>query len=97
MPDNDFQQYPQPNPRGVLVFRNLPGAIQDAEDATQAADHAHMRETGRTRFARQATNTEKYLLRSLGYELPEGQLLTRVDFITASLRRRIWPALGINA
>jgi len=84
--------------RGLLTFTEpLPDVLQRAEDATQAADHAHMRESGRRRFARMATPTERTLLQKLGYTLPP-HLRTLVSYQTATLRRRTWPALenGVN-
>lgn len=80
--------------RGWLVFHGgLPDELQRAEDATQAADHAYQRQTGRTRWSRPVTATEKLLLEYLfEREMPE-DLQTRVEYITDSLRRRRWLAL----
>jgi len=94
MPFTEIQaQYDQPDVRGWLVFHGLPDAIQKAEDATQAADHRYQREHGRRRWSRPATPTERLLLEHLGYELPAGMLVTHIEYVTDSLRRRTWPTL----
>jgi hypothetical protein len=90
---NIGQQYVQPDARGWLVFHGLHPDLQKAEDATQAADHAYQRQTGRRRWSRPATPTERLLLAHLGYTLPEGLLATHIDYTTDSLRRRTWPTL----
>lgn len=100
-------QYPQPDPRGWLVFGRLPNGLQNAEDATALADY--QARTGRdTRwypivdptdddqvfryFTRPATDTERALLGHLGYTLPD-ELDTYVRFITGTLRQRRWLTL----
>lgn len=99
-------QYPQPDPRGWLVFDGLPNALQNAEDATALADYNRAAgpctgwfvacdpATGKQvrYFERDATVTERALLAHLGYTLPE-ELVTRVHFRTETLRQRRWPAL----
>lgn len=99
-------QYPQPDPRGWLVFRGLPNALQNAEDSTAAADFERQR-TGRGIvrrydkaargwfFERPATDAERALLAHLGYTLPV-DLVTRVSYVSETLRRRRWPSLEIN-
>ena len=99
-------QYPQPDPRGWLVFHGLPNDLQNGEDATQAADYARRGridtkwrteydpDSGKTVwfFNRPATPTERALLEHLGHTLP-ADLLTRVSFRTETLRQRRWPSL----
>lgn len=41
---------------------------------------------------RPATPTERFLLETLGYQLPE-QLSTRVEYLSATMRNRRWPTL----
>ncbi|CAM4518702.1 hypothetical protein NONI108955_41090 [Nocardia ninae] len=85
--------------RGWLTFTTALGAVwQNAEDATHAADF----DAGTPKRTRPATDTEKTLLRALGLRLPEDQpgatasarLHTTVEFLSATLRRRTWPALA---
>lgn len=95
-------QYPQPDPRGWLVFHGLPDDLQRAEDSTQAADYrradgrgvrlAFDRDARIWYFERDATDAERTLLQHLGYTLPE-VLTTRVDYASETLRRRTWPQL----
>lgn len=92
MTTTDIEQYPQPDVRGILVFRNLPDNLRRAEDATLETDSRYMRQTGRTRWSRPATPTERVLLEHLGYQLPE-RLITHIHYKTASIRNRRWPAL----
>jgi hypothetical protein len=102
MTDQIGAQYPQPDPRGWLVFDSLPAELQRAEDATQHADYSradgygaplqHDWESGIWFFERPATDTERTLLQHLGYTLPD-KLTTRVDYATETLRRRTWPQL----
>lgn len=102
-------QYPQPDRRGWLVFEHLPNDLQNAEDATQAADYQR-RASHATQwaietdpdtrkslwfFTRPATDTERALLGHLGYTVPP-DLKTRVQFHTETLRQRRWPALETN-
>lgn len=88
----NIEQYPQPDARGWLVFRGLPEDLRRAEDATLERDSRYQRETGRTKWTRPATPTERLLLERLGYELPE-KLQTYITYTTASIRNRRWPAL----
>jgi hypothetical protein len=92
MSDNPIEQYPQPDVRGWLVFRNLPDNLRRAEDATLEADSRYARETGRTKWSRLATEAERTLLQFLGYE-PPPNLHTVITYITASIRNRRWPTL----
>jgi hypothetical protein len=102
MTDTIGTQYPQPDPRGWLVFDSLPADLQRAEDSTQNADYfradgrgiklAYDRDARIWYFDRPATDTERTLLAHLGYTLPE-QLTTRVDYASETLRRRTWPQL----
>ncbi|MFC9997032.1 hypothetical protein [Nocardia sp. NPDC127526] len=85
--------------RGWLTFTTeLSAPLQRAEDTTHAADFdACPRDR-----TRPATETEKALLRALGLRLPEDQpgateaarLLTKVEYLAPTLRRRTWPALA---
>lgn len=84
--------------RGWLTFTtSLDSALQNAEDATHAADF----DAGTPKRTRPATGTEKALLRALGLRLPEdrpgatesNRLYTTVEFFSSTLRRRTWPAL----
>jgi hypothetical protein len=83
-------QFPQPDPRGWLVFDQLPDDLQKAEDSTAAADF------DRRRFSRglqrPATAAERILLEHLGYQLPE-ELITHVTYKSTSVRNRTWPVL----
>jgi hypothetical protein len=82
------------DPRGWLRFDWLPEDLQNAEDATQAADKQRVRE-GKgmfTSFTRPATTTERTLLESLDYALP-AQLATTVRWISPGVRNRRWIAL----
>jgi hypothetical protein len=102
MSDTIGAQYPQPDPRGWLVFDSLPPDLQRAEDATQHSDYGRgvrggarlqfHRDTRIWYFERPATDTERVLLQHLGYQLPD-ELITRVDYATETLRRRTWPQL----
>lgn len=92
MTTTEIEQYPQPDARGWLVFRNLPDNLRRAEDATLEADSRYQRETGRTKWSRLATETECTLLQFLGYELP-ANLHTHITYTTASIRNRRWPTL----
>ncbi|MBZ4620990.1 hypothetical protein [Mycobacterium avium] len=104
MSDNAIgAQYPQPDPRGWLVFESLPADLQLAEDSTQHADYARQnfgdgicrqfdRDARVWFWERPATDAERTLLEHLGYTLPD-QLTTRVRYVSETLRRRTWPAL----
>lgn len=87
-------QLPQPDPRGWLVFEVLPADLQSAEDARTMADYEHAHDTGRGRFVRAATVTERALLEHLGHVLPES-LNTRVEYLTEGIRCRTWPTLEV--
>ena len=78
--------------RGLLQFDYLPPELRAAEDATQVRDCHDIRHYP---YDRPATPTEVALLRFLGYDVP-ADLCTRVHRITASIRRRWWPTLGID-
>lgn len=98
-------QYPQPDPRGWLVFKYLPPDLQRAEDRAYAADSAVVQHQsggydygigyGRTVWFRAATDTERTLLQHLGHTLPD-DLVTRIEYLTASVRNRRWPSLEEN-
>ncbi|MBB5162486.1 hypothetical protein [Mycobacterium sp. AZCC_0083] len=103
MTDTIGAQYPQPDPRGWLVFHGLPDDLQRAEDSTQHADY--LRQLGGIGIGRQwdgdvrvwyferpVTDAERTLLTHLGYTLPD-VLKTRVDYASETLRRRTWPQL----
>jgi hypothetical protein len=104
MPDIG-EQYPQPDPRGWLVFHGLPDDLQRAEDATQAHDFhcapidQHWDSDARQWYAeRDATAAEKTLLAHLGHTIPAAgdngyPLQTRVSYVTETLRCRRWLAL----
>lgn len=95
-------QYPQPDPRGWLVFESLPADLQRAEDSTLFADYGRAdgcgvqllfdRDARCWYFERPATDAERTLLAHLGYQLPD-ELTTRVSYATETLRRRTWPQL----
>jgi len=102
-------QYPQPDERGWLVFDYLPNDLRNAEDSTALADYhrrsksdgydadrcyAYDSHAGREVwfFERDATAAERALLAHLGYAVPD-ELVTRVRFLTETLRRRSWPVL----
>lgn len=102
MTDTIGAQYPQPDPRGWLVFDSLPPDLQRAEDSTQHADYGRAdgigvkllfdRDVRIWYFERDATDAERILLEHLGYQLPN-VLKTRVNYATETLRRRTWPQL----
>ncbi|MCD2127734.1 hypothetical protein QM787_04360 [Rhodococcus ruber] len=72
------------DPRGWLTFDGLlPEPWQSAEDSTLENDFRI-----RARL-RPATSTERALLEHLGYELP-ADLITHVQFLSATVRRRTW-------
>lgn len=74
--------------RGLLTFSEpLPDDLQRAEDSTQENDY-QLRD--RTRLA---THTERTLLEAIGYVLP-ADLVTKVEFLSGTLRRREWPQLN---
>lgn len=76
--------------RGWLTFTEpLPAPLQNAEDSTLENDFASRH---RHRI-RPATPTECALLSHLGYVVPDG-LVTVVDYVTSTVRRRTWPALA---
>lgn len=85
-------QKPQPDQRGILTFDHLPPDVQRAEDATKVSDYDWLMVTGQTVRSRPATEIERALLEHLGYVLPE-KLTTKVEHVTASIRRRTWPQL----
>ena len=99
MIDGVGEQLPQPDPRGVLVFRYLPPEIAASEDATACADFDRLDiqqgQWGSAWFDRAATAAEKALLEHLGYTLPDGTLKTRVSFPASGVRRRTWPQIGV--
>ena len=81
------------HPCGVLMVRHTNDCpVRASEDARQVAD----KDTGRARFTRPATETERVLLAAFGYVVPD-ELLTQVDFLTAGARRREWPGLNLAA
>ncbi|MBO0680338.1 hypothetical protein JRC04_22970 [Mycolicibacterium sp. S2-37] len=90
-------QFPN-DKRGLLTFEWLPADLQNAEDATQAADHerfgqrAERDAIGRGAFRRPATPAERALLQHLGYSLPT-QLWTLVNYPSAGIRYRRWSQL----
>lgn len=78
--------------RGWLIFDALPDDLQRAEDTTQAADHARLRDGMAEVFHRPATTTERTLLAHLRHTVPE-DLQTRVAWIANGVRNRRWPTL----
>jgi hypothetical protein len=97
-------QLPQPDPRGWLVFEWLPDDLQNAEDSTQAADHAWFAadygempwiHKANVPWRRKATPAEITLLRHLHFDLDhlDGDLKTVVSYLTTGVRRRVWPQL----
>lgn len=64
MTDHIGAQYPQPDPRGWLVFDGLPDDLQRAEDATQTADYeraqAHIDATLRAQGIRRVYSFDQY-------------------------------------
>lgn len=87
-----IEQIPD-DPRGWLAMRNLPPEIQRREDSTAEHDARGPQRRGRHAvFDRDATRTERLLLEHLGHALPD-ELVTSVEFITATLRRRTWAQL----
>lgn len=92
-------QLPQPDPRGWLVFDQLPDELQRAEDSTLMADQDYAEATRYSRsgrYVRPATDAERTLLQHLGYQVPD-KLRTHVEFATNHVRRRRWPALELQA
>jgi hypothetical protein len=85
-------QFPQPDPRGWLIFETLPADLQTAEDARAVADYDRAHEGYSGRFTRSATATERALLAHLGHTVPD-ELTTYVEYPTEGIRRRYWPAL----
>ena len=94
------EQHRQPDPRGVLVFRGLTEGLQASEDATLAADNDRAFNGPAFlqvfTFTRPATAAERLLLQHLGYGPLPADLATRVSYHTPGVRRRTWPAIGIN-
>ncbi|PPJ24148.1 hypothetical protein C5E45_28285 [Nocardia nova] len=84
-------QFPQPDPRGWLVFESLPTDLQRLEDSRLQADFEDAEEHRGWPWMRPATDTERALLEHLGYTLP-ATLTTRVDYDTG-IRCRRWPDL----
>lgn len=82
------------DPRGWLLFEQLPGDLQNAEDSRLAADRQHVRDNDNMfwSFTRPATNTERTLLEHLGYTLPD-TLRTHVNWLSPGVRNRRWPQL----
>lgn len=80
------------HPAGPCVFRHTPGcAIGAAQDSTQHADHARLREAGRGgagRFIRATTPAESILLAAAGVSAPPGVCTVRVG--PGSLVARTW-------
>lgn len=91
MSDNGIGEHTPDPYRGVLCFSHLPDDLQRAEDATLAHDNIDCRNPARC-YDRQATDAERTLLAHLGFDVPD-ELLTHVDRLTPSVRRRRWPAL----
>ena len=91
-------QMAQPSVLGVLAFRRLEPSIRSAEDATAAADFEKAKELSRNwfrpTFTRDATAAERHLLDALGYTVPD-VLKARVTYVSAGVRHRAFPALGI--
>jgi hypothetical protein len=97
-------QQPQPDPRGWLAFTEpLPDDLQRGEDSCQHHDFYGAHDGWRSEqdpvtgvwvefFERPDTDTERTLLAALGYTLP-AELVTRVSFPSALVRRRRWLAL----
>jgi hypothetical protein len=98
-------QQPQPDPRGWLTFTApLPNDLQNAEDSAQHHDfygpHECQSKFDDTLgawidyFDRPATDTERALLTTLSYTLPDGtlpdDLVTTVSFPSPLVRRRRW-------
>lgn len=82
------------HPAGILTYRHTNGCgLRDLEDARKVADLEAAVELGAT-FTRPATVTEKLLLASQGFTVPD-DLLTSVEFLTvsAAVALRTWPAL----
>jgi hypothetical protein len=82
------------DPRGWLMFDWLPEDLRNAEDATLAADQERIWE-GKgmfDSFTRAATTTERALLESLDYVLPD-ELTTTVRWLSPGVRNRRWIAL----
>ncbi|MET4049922.1 MULTISPECIES: hypothetical protein [unclassified Rhodococcus (in: high G+C Gram-positive bacteria)] len=83
--------------RGWITFlRPLPNELQNAEDATLHADFA-ARPRNRRRYA---TDTEKVLLRLLGFEIPDDTpgysgppLYCHIHFLGNVVRSRSFPSL----
>ncbi|BCO36850.1 hypothetical protein BMW24_018290 [Mycobacterium heckeshornense] len=100
MPDDVIgDQYPQPDPRGWLVFTHLPADLQRAEDATLFHDLAmfarkarYNTDTCRREMTRPATDAERTLLQHLGFQLPD-DLTTVVYYQSPTMRARCWPQL----
>ncbi|MCV7010357.1 hypothetical protein [Mycobacterium gordonae] len=88
-------QIPDPY-RGWLCFTALPDELQQAEDATLAHDNQLESRSPGQCFDRAATDAERTLLAHSGFDLPD-DLLTHVDRLTASVRRRRWPQLEAQA
>ncbi|BBX33935.1 hypothetical protein MMAG44476_23127 [Mycolicibacterium mageritense DSM 44476 = CIP 104973] len=80
------------DPRGWLVFEQLPDDMQRAEDSTQHNDYEQRHWRASMHRDRPATDTERALLAHLGYALP-GELTTRVQWLSNGVRRRTWPQL----
>lgn len=90
------------DPRGWLTFDGvLPPDLDRAEAQTQAADYDWLMTRqydtwvmrGRALWRRHATPTEVALLQQLGYQLPDEQLWTYVEYTAPSVRWRYWPQL----
>jgi len=95
------EQHPQPDPRGVLVFRGLTPELQASEDATQAADAERAKDLAATAlgvvsFTRPSTAAEKALLAHLGYGPITDDLRTRVTYHSPGVRHRAFPQIGVH-
>lgn len=80
--------------RGWLCFTHLPYELQMREDSTQAADLERCSQRFAPRpLKRPATDTERLLLRHIGFsDLPD-DLTTVVTYPTTGVRNRRWPQL----
>ena len=76
-----------------MVFEYLPGDLQRLEDSTAVCDKDRHRMLSPRGHERDATETERILLRHLEFELPD-ELVTKVTWPSRSVRRRTWAALG---
>ncbi|MFC3849915.1 hypothetical protein ACFORJ_07020 [Corynebacterium hansenii] len=103
-----MKQLPQPDPRGILAVKELPDALQAAEDATAVADLDRLitRHPGVTwgrfyspqdgtrlrGFTRPITDAERTILDALGYDAA-ALTTTLVHHRTPGTRFRWWPTI----